>query len=87
MIDMKTRKKKKQNGKEDHHTNEAEEQEVSPRAKSIHKMIKIEDDGENKISEIEKKNIKKRFISEFSQFPIIEEGCEEDSKAAKLAAS
>ena len=45
------------------------------------------DDEENKVSEIEKKNIKKRFISELQQLPVDEEGFEEDSKAAKLAAS
>ena len=45
------------------------------------------DEEENKVSEIEKKNIKKRFITEFQQFPADEEAFEEDSKAAKLAAS
>jgi hypothetical protein len=44
-------------------------------------------DEENKVSEIEKKNIKRMFISEFQHFPVDEEGFEEDSKAAKLAAS
>ena len=45
------------------------------------------DDEENKVSEIEKKNIKKKFLEGFSSKPIEEEGFEEDSKAAKLAAS
>lgn len=92
MIDMKTRNKKKKKNDEKEETqavNEEEEEqaEASPRAKSIHIMLRIEDDEENKVSEMEKKSIKRRFISEFQQFPADEEGFEEDSKAAKLAAS
>jgi len=88
MVDMKTRKKKNKKEGEQSGSNEVEEeqrQETSPKAQSIHVILRP-DDEENKISEMEKKNIKKRFITEFQQFPADEEGFEEDSKAAKLAA-
>ena len=48
-------------------------------------MRPSEEEEDRKISEIEKKNIKKMFINDFQDFP--EEEGEEDSKAAKLAAS
>ena len=84
MIDMKTRKKKKSDTTT--HNEEEGEPETSPKAQSVH-VIMRPDEEENKVSEIEKKNIKKRFITEFQQFPADEEAFEEDSKAAKLAAS
>ena len=50
-------------------------------------MMTLEADEENKkISEIEKKNIKKQFKNVIHEFPDEEEGFE-DSKAAKLAAT
>jgi hypothetical protein len=58
-----------------------EDNERSPKSHSIHIIMRKDEDGDAKVTEIEKKNIKKRFIQEFEQFPEDEEGFE-DSKAA-----
>lgn len=85
MIDIKPWKKKKEKvpavteGEEDY------DEDVT-RSKSIDVIMRQEEGEENrKVTDIEKKNTKKMFMTKYQDFP--EEEMEEDSKAAKLAAS
>ena len=64
MIDIKPRKKKKE--KDTNHTDaEDDYHDDSPTAKSINVII-WPDDEDKKVSEIEKKNTKKRFMSGYT---------------------
>lgn len=59
----------------------------SPKAKTIHVIMRPEKDGEVvKISEIEKKNMKKQLKNVFEDFPEDEESFG-DTKASQLAAA
>lgn len=59
---------------------------MSPKSKSIHIILRPDEDDENrKVRDIEKKNMKKQFLNCFEEFPEDEAGFE-DSEAAKLAA-
>ena len=51
------------------------DKEESPKAKTIHVIMRPDNDG-TKISEIEKKNIKKQFLNVFQDFPEDEDAFE-----------
>jgi hypothetical protein len=86
MGDMKKVKFRKNKQGQDNKQQDDDEYDESPRAKSIHIIMRPDEDEEvRKISEIEKKNMKKQFMNIFNEFPEDEAGFE-DSEAAKLAA-
>lgn len=63
-----------------------DEDDGSPKARTIHIIMRDDDDEKGKkISEMQKKNMKKQFLNIMNEFPE-DEGGFEDSQAAKLAA-
>lgn len=86
MGDMKKKKFRKNNKQsEDQKREEDEELDLSPKSKSIHIIMRPDEDEDvRKISEFEKKNRKKQFLNIFQEFPE-DEGGFEDTEAAKLA--
>jgi len=64
----------------------SDNEESSPRPKSIHVIMRPEDEP-SKLTEVEKKAIKRQFLNVFEDFPEDEESYFGDSKAAQLAAS
>lgn len=63
-----------------------DDNDLSPKAKSIHIIMRPDEDGETrKITEQERKNMKRQFKQVFEQFPEDETAFFEDSKAAKIA--
>jgi hypothetical protein len=64
-----------------HATDLYSEGDESPRPKSIHVILRPESEP-NKLSEIEKKAIKRQFLNVFEDFPEDEEAFFGESKAA-----
>ena len=52
----------------------------------MHQILRPDDDGDVKVSDMEKKNMKKRFKNHYVEFPEDDEGFEY-TKAAKIAGS
>lgn len=74
MIDMKKISKKKQ---EEQHPREHIEEEDSPKSHSIAVFMRPDQDELVKVTDLEKKNAKKRLMADFKHFPQDEEEFED----------